>query len=248
MKKVVTGILVCVALVVSACGSAGGSTTVTVFAAASLTESFTVLADRFEDRHPGVSVRLIFDGSSKLAQQLTEGAAADVLASADEKNMDKVVRAGRIAGSPTVFATNTLTAVVEPGNPKRITGFADLASPGMVVIRCARQVPCGAATDEVERRTGVRLSPASEEPDVKAVLTKVVTGEADAGLVYVSDAVAAAGKVDRVDIPEARHAVNSYPIARVRDSAQPALAREFLDLVLGPEGQRELRQAGFGAP
>lgn len=248
MKKIVTGLALCVALGTSACGSAGGANTVTVFAAASLTESFTVLAQRFEDRHPGVEVRLVFDGSSKLAHQIIEGASADVFASADEKTMINVLRAGRIADAPVPFATNRLTVVVEHGNPERIRSFADLAAPGIVVVRCARQVPCGAAADVVERRAGVRLRPASEEPDVKAVLTKVVAGEADAGLVYVTDAAAAADKVDRVALPEAGHALNRYPIATLRDSADPELAREFRDLVLGPEGRRELRQAGFGAP
>lgn len=231
-----------------ATGSGGQSRTVTVFAAASLAETFGVLERRFEQETPGVDVRLVLGGSSRLAQQLDEGARADIFASADEKNMDKAVRAGRISGPPNVFATNTLTIAVEPGNPEGITSFADLAKPGLTVVRCAPQVPCGSATDVVARRTGVAIRAASEELDVKAVLAKVVAGEADAGLVYVTDAVAASESVGRVDFPEADDAVNRYPIGAVEGAADAELARRFIDLVLRAEGQRVLRQAGFGAP
>ncbi|WP_158882031.1 molybdate ABC transporter substrate-binding protein [Amycolatopsis anabasis] len=250
MKKL-TIALAAAALLATACGSSSSgeqSKTLTVFAAASLTESFGALEKKFEAEHQGVDVKLSFDGSSKLAQQIDEGAKADVFASADQNNMDKAVQAGRIDGQPKVFATNRLTIAVAPGNPKGIKGFADLARGGPTVVTCAPQVPCGAATKKVEQATGVTLKPASEESDVKAVLTKVRAGEADAGLVYVTDAASAAGKVDRVDFPEAAGAVNTYPIAVVKDAPQAELARQFTDLVLGEAGRRELGKAGFGTP
>ncbi|OXM72010.1 MULTISPECIES: molybdate ABC transporter substrate-binding protein [Amycolatopsis] len=244
------GALVAVALLVAGCGSSGGSEsgTLTVFAAASLTESFTALETAFESSHPGTDVKFNFAGSSALVQQLSNGASADVFASADQTNMDKAVQAGVIDGSPSVFATNRLAIAVAPGNPKGITSFADLAKDGLTVVVCAPQVPCGSATEKVERSTGVTLKPASEEQDVKQVLNKVQTGDADAGLVYVTDAASAAGKVDRVDFPEAAAAINSYPIALVEDAPQSELAKQWVAFVLGEQGRTELRKAGFGAP
>ncbi|UQS27456.1 molybdate ABC transporter substrate-binding protein [Amycolatopsis thermalba] len=244
------GALVAVALLVAGCGSSGGSEsgTLTVFAAASLTESFTALETAFESSHPGTDVKFNFAGSSALVQQLSNGASADVFASADQTNMDKAVQAGVIDGSPSVFATNRLAIAVAPGNPKGITSFADLAKDGLTVVVCAPQVPCGSATEKVERSTGVTLKPASEEQDVKQVLNKVQTGDADAGLVYVTDAASAAGKVDRVDFPEAAAAINSYPIAVVEDAPQSELAKQWVAFVLGEQGRTELRKAGFGAP
>ncbi|WP_040407122.1 molybdate ABC transporter substrate-binding protein [Amycolatopsis nigrescens] len=240
-----------VALAVAGCGSGasgGQAKTLTVFAAASLTESFGALEKRFEAENSGVDVKLSFDGSSKLAQQINEGAKADVFASADQNNMDKVVKADRAAGQPAAFATNRLAIAVAPGNPKAIKGFADLAMPELTVVACAPQVPCGAATDKVEQNSGVALKPKSEESDVKAVLTKVIAGEADAGLVYVTDASSAPGKVDRVDFPEAAGAVNTYPIVTVRDAPEADLARRFTEFVLGAAGREELAKVGFGAP
>ncbi|ASR38214.1 molybdate ABC transporter substrate-binding protein [Prauserella marina] len=238
-------------LVTSACGAAsqggqGDGTTLNVFAAASLTESFGVLEKRFEDDNPGVDVKLNLAGSSKLVQQIQEGAPADVFASADEKNMDKAVESGDVEGEPTVFATNTLTIAVPKGNPKGITSFADLAKEDLTVIVCAPQVPCGSATEKVEQAAGVALSPASEEQDVKAVLTKVEAGEADAGLVYVTDVNGR--NVDHVDFPEADEAVNRYPIAVLAGSSESDLAARFTELVLGEAGRQELGKAGFGSP
>lgn len=224
-------------------GEAGG--TLTVFAAASLTESFTALGKQFEASHPGVTVKFSFAGSSGLVQQLTNGAKADVFASADQTNMDKAVQGGVIDGQPTVFATNKLAIAVAPGNPKGIKTFADLNKAGLTVVTCAPQVPCGSATKKVETATGVTLKPKSEEQDVKQVLNKVQTGDADAGLVYVTDATSAAGKVDKVDFPEASGAINTYPIAVVK-GGQSALAKEFDDFVLGAEGKAELSKVGFG--
>ncbi|MEU6645296.1 molybdate ABC transporter substrate-binding protein [Saccharomonospora sp. NPDC046836] len=250
MKVVLPAVLAAV-LLASACGgtSAGdGSRTLNVYAAASLTESFGVLERRFEDEHPGVDVRLNLAGSSQLAQQIGEGAPADVFASADEKNMQKVADAGGVAGQAQDFATNKLTIAVAPGNPAQITGFQDLTRDGLTVVVCAPQVPCGAATERVEQATGVTLRPASEEQDVKSVLTKVQAGEADAGLVYVTDVTSAGDKVAGVEFPEADQAVNRYPIAVLAHAPQPDLARAFRDLVLGQAGRQELSRVGFGAP
>ena len=225
-------------------GDTGGGT-LTVFAAASLTESFTALGKAFEAQHAGVTVKFSFAGSSGLAQQLTNGAKADVFASADQANMDKAVQGGVIDGQPAVFATNKLAIAVAPGNPKGIKSFADLNKAGLTVITCAPQVPCGAAAKKVETAAGVTLKPKSEEQDVKQVLNKVASGDADAGLVYVTDTTSAAGKVAKVDFPEAAQAINSYPIAAVK-GGQSALAKQFDDFVLGAEGKTELTKAGFG--
>lgn len=256
MKKL-GALVAAAALVLAGCGSSpssGGSgsgsetKTLTVFAAASLTESFTALKTAFESAHPGTDVKFNFAGSSALVQQLSNGAQADVFASADQTNMDKAVQAGVINGSPSVFATNKLTVAVAPGNPKGITSFADLAKGGLTVVVCAPQVPCGSATQRVEQRTGITLRPASEEQDVKQVLNKVQSGDADAGLVYVTDAASAAGKVAQVDFPEAAQAINSYPIAVVRNAPQTDLAKQWVEFVLGAQGRAELQKAGFGAP
>jgi molybdate transport system substrate-binding protein len=257
MRKILTA-GAAVALLATACGSNTGSpagvpssaspTTLTVFAAASLTESFGALANQFSAQHPGVDVKFNFAGSSSLVQQLTNGAKADVFASADQATMDNAVQGGVIDGAPTVFATNRLAIAVANGNPKGIKTFADLAKGGLTVIVCAPQVPCGAATQKVEKNTGVTLKPASEELDVKSVLTKVQTGVADAGLVYVTDAASAAGKVDTAEFPEASGAINNYPIAVVKNAPQATLAKQFEDFVLSPAGKQELSKVGFGTP
>jgi molybdate transport system substrate-binding protein len=225
-------------------GSTGGGT-LTVFAAASLTESFTTLGKEFEAQHAGVTVKFSFAGSSALAQQLDNGAKADVFASADQATMDKAVQGGVVDGQAKVFATNKLAIAVAPGNPKGIKSFADLNKPNLNVVTCAAQVPCGAAVKKVETATGVTLKPKSEEQDVKQVLNKVQSGDADAGLVYLTDTTSAAGKVDKVDFPEAAQALNSYPIAAVK-GGQADLARQFEEFVLGTQGKNELTKAGFG--
>jgi molybdate transport system substrate-binding protein len=257
MRKMLAALAaVALAATLSACGSGTGSVvsapgtsatrTLTVFAAASLTESFGALEKQFEAAHAGVDVKSSFEGSSALVQKLTNGAKADVFASADQANMDKAVQGGVIDGRPSVFATNKLAIAVATGNPKRIKTFADLARGGLTVVVCGPQVPCGAATQKVEQNTGVTLKPASEEQDVKSVLAKVQSGDADAGLVYVTDATSAAGKVDKVDFPEASGAINKYPIAVVKDAPQAALAKEFTAFVLGAAGKQELGRVGFG--
>lgn len=221
---------------------------ITVFAAASLKGTFTELGQMFETANPGSHVEFSFAGSSDLAAQLDQGAGADVFASADTNNMTKVVDAGLVAGTPVNFATNTLTIVTAPGNPKGITSFADLNREGTLVVTCAPQVPCGSATQKVETASGVDLTPVSEESSVTDVLNKVTAGQADAGLVYVTDAAGAGDKVTAVAFPEAAQAVNTYPIAALSASKQPEAAQGFLDLVTGPEGQAVLAKAGFAQP
>jgi len=231
------------------CGADGGAPRVlNVFAAASLTDAFTAVGARFEADNPGVEVRLNSAGSSDLAQQIVNGAPADVFAAANESTMKTVADAGLVDGQPTVFATNVLQIATPPGNPKGVASFADLARPDVAVVVCAPQVPCGAATERIEQATGVALSPVSEEPDVRSVLGKVSTGNADAGLVYVTDVRSARGSVEGVSFPESDRAVNSYPIAALTDAPEPELARSFVELVTGEFGREALEDAGFGAP
>ena len=250
----VTAAVICLAAVLSACsgepspGTTGSTGAITVFAASSLKSVFGKLAGQFEKAHPGTKVNVSFAGSADLVTQITQGAPADVFASADEKNMDKAVGAGLVTGNPVTFATNTLTIVTGPGNPKGIAALADLTKPGVAVVICAPQVPCGAAALKIQDATGVALKPVSEESAVADVLGKVVSGQADAGLVYVTDAKAAGEKVVAVPFPESADAVNSYPIAALKESKNPAVAQMFVDLVAGPEGKRALTEAGFVVP
>jgi molybdate transport system substrate-binding protein len=216
-----------------------------VFAAASLKQTFTDIGEQFKTENPGAAVEFSFAGSSDLVTQLTQGAQADVFASADTKNMDKAAQAGLLAGDPVNFASNTLTIAVAPGNPKKIGSFKDLTQQGLNVVVCAPQVPCGSATQSVEKATGVKLNPVSEESSVTDVLNKVTTGEADAGLVYVTDVKGAGDKVAAVPFPEAAGAVNTYPIAVLKESKNPESARKFVDLVTGESGQKVLDAAGF---
>lgn len=224
------------------------TTAIVVFAAASLKPTFTLLAGKFQTDNPGATIDFDFAGSSDLATQLTQGAAADVFASADSAQMDVVAKAGLTVTNPVNFASNTLVIVTAPGDPKQIRSFADLAKPGLKVVVCQQPVPCGAATQRIEDHTSVHLNPVSEEPSVSDVLTKVTSGEADAGLVYVTDARNAGNKVTTVTFPESVGAVNVYPIAVLKHAAQHALAQKFVDLVTGATGQQILNQAGFARP
>ncbi|MDN4645322.1 molybdate ABC transporter substrate-binding protein [Arthrobacter sp. PsM3] len=225
-----------------------GAKTVTVFAAASLKAPFTALAKQFEATHPGTTVTLSFAGSSDLATQISQGAPADVFASADAKNMAKVSDASLVEGSPRDFASNVLTIAVPPGNPAAITSFADLARPGVKTVVCAAQVPCGAAAKTVEKETGTTLKPVSEESSVTDVLGKVISGEADAGLVYVTDVKTAGSKVKEIPFAESAKAVNTYPVAALRTGRNKDLAAAFIAAVTGPEGRQLLLDAGFGTP
>ena len=224
------------------------SGTIVVYAAASLKPSFTKIGQQFKTDNPGSDVSFEFMGSSELATQLTQGATADIFASADNAQMDTVVKAGLVDGSPTNFAANTLVIVTAPGNPKQVGSFADLNKPGLNVVTCQKPVPCGSATQRVEDSSGVRLHPVSEELSVTDVLNKVTTGQADAALVYVTDALSAKDKVTTVKFPEAAGAVNVYPIAVLKKAPQPALAQKFVAMVTGDAGQNVLAQLGFAKP
>lgn len=224
------------------------SGTVTVLAAASLKASFDALAAQFEKAHPGATVKVSYDGSTTLATQITGGAPADVFVSADQKNMATVTDAGLATGTPTLFASNTLQIAVAPGNPKKITSLADLAKSGVLTVLCAPAVPCGRAAHTALDAAKVTVKPASEEQNVTVVLTKVQTGDADAGLVYRTDVSSAGGKVLGVDFPEASKAVNHYPIVALKAAPNPAGAKAFVELVLGPDGQKTLAGLGFAKP
>lgn len=255
MRAATVSLVAATALALAACGSgedegsgngSEGTTTLQVAAAASLAEAFEELAQDFESENHGVEVELQLAGSSDLASQIENGADIDVFASADEPNMDTV--SDLVQGEPEIFATNVLTIITEPGNPKKISGLEDLAADGTTVVVCAEQVPCGAATAKLAKQEKVTLSPASEESKVTDVLAKVRSGEADAGLVYTTDATSAGEDVERVETEGAEKVVNRYPIAALSDASSPEEAEAFVDLVTGDEGQKVLEEKGFGTP
>lgn len=250
-------VVLAAAMVLAGCssGDAGGvggtpaiSGDVTVFAAASLTESFTRLGKDFEAAHPGVTVTFNFAGSSALAKQINDGAPADVFASAAPKNMTEVTGTGSVTAKPVTFVTNTLEIAVPAGNPAKITGLADFAKADLKIALCAEQVPCGAASKKVFDAAGITAAPDTLEQDVKAVLTKVSLGEVDAALVYKTDVKAAGDKVEGIEFPEAAKAVNEYPIATCAKAPNPDGAKAFVDYVLSDEGRAVLTEAGFGTP
>ena len=218
-------------------------------AAASLAEVFGDVERSFEAAHPGTAVDLVFGASSALARQLHDGADADVFASADEATMEAVMAAGD-ATSPRSFARNRLTIVVEKGNPRRIQGVADLASPGLAVVACAPEVPCGRLAAAAFRRAGVDVRLRALEPDVKAVLARVALGEADAGLVYVTDALAARERVDEVVLAGTQDPTlqTVYRVAVVTRAAEPQLAQAWIDFLGGPQAGQALASRGFSAP
>jgi molybdate transport system substrate-binding protein len=230
-------------------GGDGGelSGEVTVFAAASLTEAFTEVAETFERAHPGVDVTLNFGSSSALAQQILAGAPADVFAAASPATMATVTGAGD-AAEPRVFARNTLQIAVPPGNPGKVADLADFADEERTLALCAEQVPCGAAAKAVFAAAGLRPSPDTLEQDVKAALSKVRLGEVDAALVYRTDVLAAGDDVEGIGFPEADAAVNDYPIAILPGAPHPAAAAAFSSLVLSDEAQSLLADAGFVRP
>jgi molybdate transport system substrate-binding protein len=221
---------------------------VNVFAAASLTESFTRIGKDFEKAHPGVKVTFNFAGSSALATQINQGAPADVFASAAPKNMKDVTDTGAITDKPVTFVTNTLEIAVPAGNPAKITGLADFAEQDLKIALCAEQVPCGAAAKTVFQAAGITAAPDTLEQDVKAVLTKVQLGEVDAALVYKTDVKAAGDKVEGIEFPESGKAVNEYPIAACAKAPNADGAKAFVDYVLSDKGEDVLTRAGFGAP
>ena len=226
----------------------GPITTLQVLAAASLQEPFEEIGDRFETEHDGVEVQFSFAGSSTQVEQIQQGAPADVFASANTSNMDKLVDAGLQGSDPVDFTRNTLMIAVPAGNPAGVTDLPSLTADGLNLVVCAPEVPCGAATVTVEEAAGLELAPVSEEQSVTDVLNKVTSGEADAGLVYVTDlrkAGAAGSAVEGIAFPESASAVNVYPISTVKGSENPELAQRFVDLVTGAGGQRILADHGF---
>jgi len=219
----------------------------TVLAAASLTDSFTELGKAFEAGHPGTKVTFSYDASSSLATQANNGAPADLFASADQTNMKKVTDAGN-AGEPRVFAHNKLAILVKKGNPKKILTLADFAKPGVTFVLCAAEVPCGKYGSQALTKAGVKAQPKSLEANVKAVVTKVTSGEVDAGIGYVTDAKAAAAAADGIGIPDQYNVVAEYPMAVLKQSKNANLAYAFLDFVLGPDAQAILAKYGFTGP
>ncbi|MDG5808083.1 molybdate ABC transporter substrate-binding protein [Streptomyces ossamyceticus] len=234
----------------SAASSGAGEVSgeVTVFAAASLKESFTELGKRFEKTHPGVRVTFNFGGSDALAASITGGAPADVFASASPKTMKIVTDAGDAVGAPVTFVRNQLEIAALPGNPEGISSLKDLTKSGLKVVLCDKEVPCGAAARKALDASGLRLTPVSYEQDVKAALTKVELKEADAAVVYRTDVLAAGDKVEGVEFPEAADAVNDYPIALLKDAPHTKAAKAFIALVRSGEGQEVLSDAGFLKP
>jgi molybdate transport system substrate-binding protein len=248
------------ALLTAACGGSGTagapspsptshlSGQVTVLAAASLNGAFTDIGRAFHQANQGVEVTFSFNGSSTLAAQVLQGAPADLFASADQPNMKKVVDAGYATGAPRTFATNRLQIVVQAGNPKHIGGLADLARPGLLVVLCNPDVPCGSYAQQALTRAGLRVTPASGETAVTGVVNKVALGEADAGIVYTTDVRAAGARVEGVDVPDRQNVLATYPMVPVKGSRHPDIDRAFVDFVEGTPGQRVLQRYGFGKP
>lgn len=222
--------------------------TVTVFAAASLTGTFTQLGKDFEAAHPGVTVKFNFGGSDTLAASIVSGAPADVFAAASTTTMGTVTKAGDATGTPTVFVKNLLEIAVPPGDPKGIKTLSDLTKPGVKVALCAPTVPCGAAAVKAEAAGNLKINPVTLETDVKSALTKVELGEVDAALVYQTDVKAAGGKVEGMGFAEAAKAINTYPIAVLKDAPNATAAQAFVAFVLSAHGRDVLSAAGFQNP
>ena len=244
MRRTASAVAVALVLPLAACGGDADDQKVTVLAAASLTETFTELAEVFEDEHPGVDVELVFGSSTTLAEQAADGAPGDVLATADERSMDVAVDGGVTSGQPETFALNELVIVTPPGNPADVAGLGSLARDGVDWARCVSSAPCVALADSALARRASQAEPVTEEVDVKAVLARVVAGEVDAGLVYRTDALAAGDDVQTVEAEPAAPST-IYEIAALGGNAAAA---EFVELVLSDEGQAVLHDAGFEKP
>ncbi|MEV7395602.1 molybdate ABC transporter substrate-binding protein [Aeromicrobium sp. NPDC092404] len=248
MRRLVVLPLLLACLVACGTDDSPDRTTITVFAAASLKGSFTEIGRQFEAENDDVSVTFSFAGSADLVAQIQQGAPADVFASADTRNMDKAMADGLVAGAPVDFAKNSLEIATPPGNPAEVDSLDDLVSSDVRVVVCAAEVPCGAAAVGVEKVAGIDIRPVSEEQSVADVLGKVISGEADAGLVYVTDVKAAGDQVRGVPFPESADVVNTYPIATLAGSKHAKLARAFAAYVAGPDGAAVLAEAGFATP
>jgi molybdate transport system substrate-binding protein len=232
-------------------GGSGGEAVageITVFAAASLADAFTAVGEAFTEAHPEATATFSFDASSRLVQQITEGAPADVFASADMANMDKLTEAGLNGTEPEVFATNSLAIIVAPGNPLDISDVDDLVDEDLTLVVCAEEVPCGTYANQMFDAAGVTVTPVSFEENVRGVVTKVTAGEADAGIVYVTDVTAAGDDAEMVEIPADINVIAEYPIASVGASENTAVDQAFIDFLTGPDGQAILTEYGFGAP
>ena len=245
------------AVVVAGCSSSSSSTpstssssstgTITVFAAASLMETFTKIGKQFEAAHKGDTVKFSFGPSSGLATQITSGAPADVFASASPTTMDTVVKAGD-AANPQTFAKNTMEVAVPPNNPAHVTSVNDLAKSSVKVALCQPQVPCGVVAAQVFKNAAITVKPVTLEADVDSVVTQVETGNVDAGMVYVTNVLSAGTKLKGITIPANVNASTLYPIATIKSSKHASIAKEFVDYVLSPAGQQVLAAAGFLKP
>ncbi|MEU1593915.1 molybdate ABC transporter substrate-binding protein [Streptomyces sp. NPDC005708] len=264
----VTGVAAAALLALSACSSSSDSSsspksdssassgssaaklsgTVTVFAAASLKESFTTLGQEFEKQHPGTKVSFNFGGSDTLAASITSGAPADVFAAASPKTMAIVTDKNDAAGTPATFVRNQLEIATLPGNPDKVASLKDLTKSGLKVVLCDKTVPCGAAAQKALEASNLKLTPVSYEQDVKSALTKVELKEADAAVVYKTDVKAAGDKVEGVEFPESAKAVNDYPIVQLKDAPNAEAAKAFIALVQSDEGRKVLTEAGFLQP
>jgi len=245
-----------VALLLTACGSSSSGNSaagkpsgkLVVFAATSLNKAFDKIGAQFEKANPGVTLKFNYNGSSSLATSLKQGAPADVFASANTANM-KIVTADKLAsGSPEVFARNEAEIMVEAGNPKKIKSVSNLANPDVKVVVCAPEVPCGSLAKKVFQNAGVTVKPVSEETNVSGVVTKISLGEADAGIVYVTDVRAGGSKIAGVPIPAGQNEVADYPIVQLMDAPNTSAAAAFIKYVLGPDGQKVLASFGFLPP
>jgi molybdate transport system substrate-binding protein len=238
------------AAVLSGCGGSDASTTrlgtVTVFAASSLNRAFTELGERFQLLHPGTSVRFSFAGSPTVVAQVSQGAPADVVATADRVTMDRLVSDGLTARAPEIFAHNALEIVVAAGNPKSITRLADLARPDVTTVLCAASVPCGSYSRRALDAARVRAHPVSDEQNVTAVIGRIASGEADAGIVYVTDVIDDP-RINGVAIPDELNVTAAYPIAVIRGSEHSALAEMFVAFVRSAPGQAIITSHGFMA-
>ncbi len=244
--------------IIVGCGGAGGGGdrtdgsaldgTVTVFAAASLSDALTEVARAFEAAHPGTKVELNLAGSQALREQILAGAPADVFAPAAAREMDPVVEAGEVAGEPRVFARTTLEIVVPAGNPAAVDGLADFADDDLLLGLCAVEVPCGALARQALERAGVSPRPDTDEPDVRSLLAKVAAGDLDAGIVYRPDVLAGGDAVEGIPIADHVNVVTDYPAASLARAPEPALADAFVDFLVSGDGRAIVTSFGFGAP
>ena len=224
------------------------TTTLDVYAASSLATPFADAGLAYEKAHPGVKVQFNFGASSDLARFVQEGAPADVFASADMSKMDRVESKGLLDSPPVIFATNYLEIIVEKGNPLNISSLQDLENLDLVFVTTSPDVPIGKYTAEVLKKAGVSITPDSLESNVKGIMLKVASGEADAAIVYHSEVIASDGQVEGVEILAEFNIVAKYPIGIIKNSANKKQAQGFVDFLLSTAGQTLLTQYGFGLP